>query len=104
MIPMRIRMFVIAALCNLFSYTRQALEIAYDCIVEEILDILTIIAEGMYSFSYSHLEAFRDRIQDKRSRTTYIRDGYGRRYRKVSPATKEFNAINYRPFLRRYLR
>ena len=98
MIPMRIRMFLIAVLCNLFSYALQTLEIAYECVVEDILDILTMITEGMYSFFYSHLEAFRDKIKDKRSRITYVKDGYGRRYRKVSPATKEFNAINYSVF------
>ena len=104
MILMRIRMFILAALCNIGSYSFQALELVYGFIVENILDLFTCISEGLYSYFYSHREAFSNKVQDKRSRTTYVRDGYGRRYRKVSPATKEFHAINYRPFLRRYLR
>ena len=104
MIPMRIRMFISALLHNIISYSFQVLEYTYEFLVDWILDIFLMITEGMYSFSYSHLAAFRDMVKDKRSRTSYVRDGYGRRYRKVLPASREFNAINYRPFLRRILR
>lgn len=104
MIPMRIRMFFFAAIYNLFSYTFQILESIYQIFAEMILDLLTEMSEGLYSFFYSHHEAFREKIQDKRSRTSYIRDGYGRRYKVVSPATKKFYAVNYIPILRRRLR
>lgn len=104
MIPMRIRMFFFAAIYNLFSYTFQILESIYQIFAEMILDLLTEMSEGLYSFFYSHHEAFRAKIQDKTSRTSYIRDGYGRRYKVVSPATKKFYAVNYIPILRRRLR
>ena len=104
MIPMRIRMFILTALCNLGSYSLQALELIYYFIADGILDLFTGITEGMYSFFFSHREAFRYKTKDKWSRTTYVKDGYGRRYRKVSPATKKFYAINYRPIFRRYFR
>ena len=104
MIPMRIRMFFLAAMHNLLSYSIQALELSYYLFIDITLDSLTYTSEGLYSFFFSHYEAFKAKEQDKRSRTSYIRDGYGRRYKVVSPATKKFYAVNYIPILRRRLR
>ena len=104
MIPMRIRIFFSTLIHNLFSYTFQFLELMYDEIVDFLLTIFSDLFEELYSFFYSHNKAFEMKVQDKRQRTTYVKDGYGRRHKIVTPATRKFYPHQFIPVLRRYLR
>ena len=104
MIPMRIRIFFSTLICNLFSYTLQFLEIIYEETVDFILTIISDIFEDLYSFFFSHQKAFEMRVQDKRQRTSYVRDGYGRRHKVVIPATRRFYPHEFIPILKRYFR
>jgi len=95
-------MFLSAAIHNLFSYSFQGLGFIYDATVIGILRISMDLSEMVYTFLFSHYGEFKDKAQDKRSRTTYIRDGYGRRYKKVSPSSMKYDPARYRPYVKRY--
>ncbi len=100
MLPMRIKIRFLAILHNLLSYSIQFLQGLCSVSIDIVLDLFTDILESLYTFFYSHREAHRRRVEDRKERTSYIRDGYGKRYKIVSPRTKNFYACNYRPLLR----
>ena len=104
MIPMRIRIFFSTLIHNLLSYTLQSLEFVYEGMIDFVLTIFSDLFEGLYSFFFSHHKAFEMKVQDKRKRTSYVKDGYGRRHKIVTPATRKFYPHEFIPVLRRYFR
>ncbi len=97
---MRTKMWIISRLHNLCSYFAQGVIEFVTASIECFYSTLEEISKGFYSFSYSHHRSWCERNMDRKTRTSYIRDGYGRRYKVMSPKTKSFDPINYRPFFR----
>ena len=94
----RTKMWLLTRLYNLGSYSAQFIVELYFMIVDCTLSLLLSFSEGLYSFSYSHYRALDEKENDRRSRTSYTRDGYGRRFKIEAPGTRHFDPINYRPF------
>ncbi|MDY0224665.1 MAG: hypothetical protein RBR05_04640 [Candidatus Methanomethylophilaceae archaeon] len=104
MIPSRFRTVLSVVLHNLASYSHQAIQRFVQASTGFVLQALSDISELSYSFFCSHCEAYKRKIADRASRTSYIKDINGMRRKVVSPPTREFRAINYRPPLRRLFR
>ena len=104
MIRIRLKMRLKAIFFNLLGYLIDFFLGLSRCLLSIIYDTLYSISRSFYSYSYSHHYAFEDKMRDLRSRTFYFRDEYGRRHKKILPASKSFDPIFYIPPILRHRR
>lgn len=94
---MRYKMKFQAMFCNMFSYGYQAASYLYSEIKCEILYSLLVLGEKLYSFGYSHYNSYINKVEDQRTHTQYLKDGYGRRHRIFRRPSSFYDPINYQP-------
>ena len=99
MIPIRLKKRIQAIVSNFLSYTYQAISFLYSEIKCEILYTLLVMGEDLYTYGYSHYFAYKNRIEDIRLHTHYLKDGYGRRYRISRRPNSFYDPINFHPSL-----
>ena len=84
---------------NVLSHLYQAILFIYSDFKCGLLYFILVVGEKLYIFGYSHYNAYRNRIEDTREHTYYMKDGYGRRYKIFRHPSSFFDPINYRPSL-----
>ena len=89
MIPPRFRTVLSVVLHNLASYSHQAIQCFVQVSTGFVLQALSDISELSYSFFCSHREAYKRKIADRASCTSYIKDINGMGCKVVNPFTRD---------------